>query len=109
MSEFSKFSEESNLKEEENVLDLIIHKGEFDKASLVQALDGEAIAEEAMHSFLSIEFYDHDTKTTDMTEGFRPLYSTQFAFKNKVDDYYLAYLDRKLAKVELFVNLKNRA
>ena len=67
-------------------------------------MDGKAISEESFNTFLSVEFYDHDTKTTEVSKGFKPNYSTQLAFRNQIDDFYLNYLDRKLLKVEMFIS-----
>lgn len=67
-------------------------------------MDGRPIGEEAFNTFLSVEFYDHDTKTTEVVKGFKPNYATQFAFRNQIDDFYLSYLDWKLLKVEMFIS-----
>lgn len=104
MSEFSKIDEEQELGEKENIVDLVLGQGELNQNSLAQVLDGQAISEEGFDTFLSVEFYDHDTKTSEVVKGFKPNYATQSAFRNKIDDFYLAYLDRKLLKVEMFIS-----
>jgi len=65
--------------------------------------------EDSFSTFVSVEFYDHDTKTTEIASGFKPNYATQFAFRNQVDDFFLSYLDRKLLKVELFMSKYGKA
>jgi hypothetical protein len=40
-------------------------------------------------TFVTLDFYNHDTETSQLAEGYRPLYNTQFSFKNRVDDFYV--------------------
>jgi hypothetical protein len=89
MSEFSRVDQELPLKGSENILDLIIGQGQFQENQLIQAMGADLIGEEAFHTFCTVDFYDHDSKSTDVADGFRPNYATQFAFRNAVDDHYL--------------------
>lgn len=60
-------------------------------------------------TFLTVEFFDHDTKVTDVSEGFMPNYATQFSFKNVVDDFYIKYLETKQIKLEVFITKATKA
>ena len=55
-----------------------------------------------MRTFLSIDFYNHDSKHTDQSEGFEPIYNTLFSFKNTVDDFYLKHLEKSYVLVDVF-------
>jgi len=94
-SEFSYATEEPGLKPEENVLDLAIDNAEFYGDILRQEVDLLDYTSKNFSTFLTIEYFDHDTKVTDVCEGFTPNYATQFSFKNVVDDFYIKYLETK--------------
>ena len=55
-----------------------------------------------IQTFLAVDFYNHDTKSTDMTLGIEPIYNTLFSFKNTVDDFYIKYLERDTVLVDIF-------
>ena len=61
LSEFSKIDDEQDLRDKENILDLIIGKGEIIESGLIQVMDKSLISEEAFHTFISVEFFDHET------------------------------------------------
>ena len=52
-------------------------------------LGNRELVPSAVQTFCTVDFYNHDTKSTDLAEGFDANYSTQFAFKNNVDDFYI--------------------
>ena len=60
-------------------------------------------------TFATIDFYNHDTETSQIAEGFRPLYNTQFSFKNKVDDFYVQYLQKNSMKIDIYISKNNAA
>ena len=103
-SEFSFATLETDLKHEENMLDFAIDKAEYYPNSLHQIVEADVISEKGFLSFFTVEFYDHDVKATDVTNGLEPSYSTLFSFKNKVDDYYIQFLQSNRVKLELFLN-----
>lgn len=51
-----------------------------------------------------MDFYNHETKTSELSEGFEPNYSTQFSFKNNVDDFYIGYIEKNYINVEFFLS-----
>ena len=60
-------------------------------------------------TFVTIDFYNHDTETSQLAEGFRPLYNTQFSFKNKVDDFYVQFLQKQTVKIDVYISKNNAA
>ena len=107
-SEFSLATLETDLKHEENILDLALDKAEYYHNSLLQVVESDVVTDKGFLSFFTVEFYDHDTKATDVTTGLQPAYSTLFSFKNKVDDYFIQYLQSHRVKLELFLNKSQR-
>ena len=75
-SEFSYESIETGLKPEENILDLALDGAEFFGESLSQVIETEGLTKQSFQTFVTVEFYDHETKSTDVQEGFKPDYST---------------------------------
>ena len=51
---------------------------------------------------MAVDFYNHETKSTDMAEGFEPIYNTLFSFKNTSDDFYIKYLEKDHILVDVF-------
>jgi hypothetical protein len=109
VSDFSEMTEESNITAQENILDLAIDSGEFYGNSLVEVLGKSKIKEESFNTFIAISFYDHETKATDIVAGFGPMYATQFAFRNRFDDFYLDYLDSQVLKLEVYLSKAENA
>jgi hypothetical protein len=56
-----------------------------------------------------LDFYNHDTETSQIAEGYRPLYNTQFSFKNKVDDFYVQFLQKNTMKIDIYISKNNAA
>lgn len=57
----------------------------------------------AVQTFVTLDFFNHDTKNTDMATGYEPDIDTIFSFKNNVDSFYLKYLQREHILAELFI------
>jgi protein fantom len=60
-------------------------------------------------TFVTLDFYNHDTETSQLAEGYRPLYNTQFSFKNKVDEFYVGHLQRQAIKMDVYISKNNSA
>jgi hypothetical protein len=44
-----------------------------------------------------------------MAEGLRPNYQTQFSFKNRIDDFYVTFLQKQSLKMDLYMSMNNSA
>ena len=102
MTEFSVMTDESEIRPEENILDLRISTASIDRISFRTLLRGQEVNPGDMNTFLAVDFYNHETKNTDMSEGFEPIYNTLFSFKNTSDDFYIKYLERDSILVDVF-------
>ena len=56
----------------------------------------------AVQTFVTFDFFNHDTKNTDISNGYEPEIDTIFSFKNNVDDFYLNYLGKECILAEVF-------
>ena len=51
---------------------------------------------------MTVDFFNHDTKNTNVAQGYEPQFDTVFSFKNNVDDFYLNYLGKESILAEFF-------
>ena len=58
---------------------------------------------------VTVDFYNHSTETTQMSEGLRANYQTQFSFVNKVDSFYSNFLQKNTIKMDVYVSKNNAA
>jgi hypothetical protein len=70
---------------------------------------GENILPSTIQTFVTVDFYNHDTRHGDLAEGFDPNYATQFSFKNGVDDFYLQYLEKNTMTMDFFLTRAHNA
>ena len=89
----------------DNIMDLKLSCVKFDKAKINQFLGiKDAVLDSAVQTFLTVEFFDHDIKYTEVVNGYNPDFETQFSFKNFEDYNFLDHLYKKSIRVEVFVN-----
>jgi hypothetical protein len=72
LTEFSIATNESDILPKENVFDLIISKAAFDHNRLTQILGNKELIPSAVNTFVTVDFYNHDTRNSDLAEGFEP-------------------------------------
>ena len=99
---FSKDSEE-DFAIDENCLDLYITSANFD-IECVQNKLGLQI--DNLKSFISVDFYLHETQTSNLMTGQKPNYNFQLSFKVTVDENFIIYLQDDFIIIELYY-LKN--
>ena len=58
---------------------------------------------------MTVDFYNHATETTQMSEGLRANYQTQFSLVNKVDNFYVDYMRKQTVKMDVYVSRNNAA
>lgn len=104
MTEVSTRTDESELLPQENLLDLRVTSATFDRVQLTQMLVAgkQELDPSTVQTFIAVDFFNHDTKTTDMTIGIEPIYNTLFSFKNSVDDFYIKFLEKDTIVVDIF-------
>jgi len=95
-SEFSVMTNESELRTDENFLDLVVESGEFYYDTFTEVLEERELVlfQKTLITFVTVDFFDHDTETSSIAEGYRPVYQCQFSFKNKVDEFFVSHIQR---------------
>ncbi len=111
LSDFSGVTDDTEVGTMDNFFDLLVSKASFDRGRLGQLLGnkGSDILPSAVQTFVTIDFYNHDTRNSELAEGFEAAYQTQFSFKNQVDNFYLQYLENNTATLEFFVTRAQNA
>lgn len=97
---------------DENILDFKIEDADFDKSALSTISSIQMTPEEIEKQFITVvtvDFYNHSTETTQMSEGLRANYQTQFSFVNKVDSFYVSFLQKNSLKLDIYVSKNNAA
>ena len=95
---------ESDYGENENALDLYITYGTFDREIVESKLN---IPLENLSSFLTVDFYLHETQCSNLTIGPRPNYNLQLTFKVIADEYFINFLEGDYIIVELYTMKDN--
>ncbi|CDW85652.1 protein fantom [Stylonychia lemnae] len=110
-SEFSVMTNESEIKNTENILDFVVQDAEYNYEAFRQVLDDKEmmLLQKTLITFVTVDFYNHDTETSQIAEGYRPIYNTQFSFKNKIDDFYVQFLQKNIIKVDVYISKNNAA
>lgn len=101
--EFSVMTEESDIQFLENVLDLKVAKIQLQPSLINDILGMRDPMESSVQTFITLDFFNHDTKPTEMVFGYDPDIDTIFSFKNNVDNFYLKYLEKEHIVAELFI------
>jgi len=75
---------------------------QFDRVSINEVLGMKDALPNAIKTFITLDFFNHDTRNTDMITGYDPQFKTLFSFKNAVDDFYLKHLYKDFVLAEIF-------
>lgn len=102
-------TDETEIGPIENLLDLRITQASIDRVSLAKLFSGKDNVPANLKTFLAVDFYNHDTKTTDLADGDDPRFDTLFSFKNTVDDFYLSHLEKDTILVDVFLRNSEKA
>lgn len=88
-AEFVTAEIETEVGSGENILDLWLGEGEFYPLRLADMMGtGELV------TFLTADFYNHETQVTNVCTGLKPYYNIHISFKVTVDDGFLEYLEK---------------
>lgn len=98
ITEFSKDETETEFGLNDNALDLYIGEAFFEEG-LEREL-GFRLAN--IMSFLSVDFYMHETETSNLISGARPIYNFQLSFKVVVDEHLIHYLESDFIMLDIY-------
>ena len=92
-------SNESDYGINENALDLYITMSKYDSDAIENKLNMNI---ENLLSFLTVDFYLHETQTSNLVNGPNPNYNFQLTFRVNVDEHFIKYLKDDFIQVELY-------
>ena len=99
----SEFSVDHQTLDDQNYLDFFIGEANLDEQAISKLIpNGETIKNPL--SFLTIDFYNHDTIHTGITEGLKTNYDFQVSFKVQVDEFFIMFLETESLIMELYVS-----
>ena len=98
ISEFSRDEDEPEFSMNENAIDLYIGECEFE-----DGLDSEiGFNVDNMMSFLTVDFFIHETQTSNILSGKNPMFNFQLSFRVNVDEHLLNYLESDYIYIEIY-------
>ncbi|MCQ2818052.1 MAG: hypothetical protein MJ252_12370, partial [archaeon] len=98
ITEFSKDETEPGFSENENSLDLFLGQCQFEE-SLEKNI---GIRPENLMSFVSVDFFIHETQTSNLVSGKVPSYNLQLSFRVNVDEHFINLLESDCIKIEIY-------
>lgn len=67
---------------------------------------GDKVADvRRVQTLLTVDFYNHDTQSSNIVEGLRPFFNFQIGYRLMVDDFFLRYLETDSFKVEIYASI----
>ena len=105
-------TQESEVQHDENILDFKVEDAEFYSDSIASLPNMNMTTADMEKQFITVvtcDFYNHSTETTQMSEGIRANYQTQFSFVNKVDEFYVNFLQKNSLKLDVYVSKNDAA
>lgn len=105
ITEFSNDQSESEYGINENAVDLIISQATFDSTAIENKL---GISLNDLLSFISIDFYLHETQTSNLINGPNPNYNFQLTFRVYEDEHLINYLNEDYMIIELYYLSNNK-
>lgn len=90
-----------------NYLDIWLGEAELDDSSLRNIMKGmkEIVQDpKKILTFLTVDFFNHDTQHSSIAEGTHTNFNFQLAFKVVTDEVFLQYLENGYMKLELYVS-----
>jgi len=103
-SEFSDITE-SEISTNENTMDVLVRGCELDELVLRKLLSGKVMDLEGLQTMVALDFYNHDTQNSEVTEGLKPNYNFQVAYRVNVNEELINYMENEFLRVDLFLSI----
>jgi len=100
-SEFSDITE-SEISTNENTLDVLVGNCELDELVLRKLLSGKVMDLDGLQTMVAIDFYNHDTQNSEITDGLKPNYNFQLAYRVNVDEQLINYMENEFLRVSVY-------
>ena len=100
ITEFSYDLSESTYHQNENAVDLVMLQGDFDVDAIKNTLGIDN--ENDIMTFISVDFYFHETQTSNLVNGVHPNYNLQLTFKVDEDERLIEYFNDECIVVDVY-------
>ena len=100
ITEFSYDMSESQYQQSENAVDLVMLQGKFDADAIKNTL--RVVDENDIMTFISVDFYFHETQTSNLVNGVHPNYNLQLTFKVEEDERLIEYFNEESIVVDVY-------
>ncbi len=98
ISEFSKDENETDFSLNENAVDLYLGECNYE-----DGIDSEiGFNLEDMRSFLCVDFFLHETQTSNVLLGKDPMFNLQITYRVNIDENLLNYLESEYIYIEIY-------
>ena len=98
-SNFSNNESESQYAVDENALDLYVTHAKIDQEFARQNLKVEP---DNLMTFITVDFFYHETQASNLMENYRPNYNLQLSFKITVNEHFIKYIQEEYINVDLY-------
>ena len=98
ITEFSKDETEPDFSMNENAVDIYFGECDFEEGAETQI--GAPV--DNIMSFISVDFFIHETQTSSVVTGKTPMFNLQLTFRVNVDEHFLNYLESDYMNVEVY-------
>lgn len=85
-----------------NYLDLWIGNNTIIDTNIKQLTGGQVKEPNKILTFVTIDFYNHETQHTSIAEGLTTNYNFQIAFKVACDEFFISYLETGFLKFDVY-------
>lgn len=89
--------------DEQNYLDFFVGEANLDEQAIRKLVPNAENMKNPL-SFLTIDFYNHDTVHTGISEGLKTNYDFQVSFRVQVDEFFIMFLETESLIMELYVS-----
>jgi len=97
ITEFSRDERESDFGMNENSLDIYLGEVLFEEG-LSRELGFKL---NNLMSFVAVDFFMHETQTSNIISGVRPQYNLQLSFRVNVDEHFIKYMETEYIYIEI--------
>ena len=89
---------------EDNFLDLKVKEAVFNPQVLQAYLREQNYGNKQPMTMASVDYFDHSTVVTELTQGEKPQYYSQFSFLNKMDSFFVENILQNKLKIQFYLD-----
>ena len=101
-SDFSEMTDSELGDMDSNALEVLIRHCDLDELFLRRLLGGKMLDLDGLQTMVAVDFFNHDTQHSEISEGLKPNYNFQLSFKVNVDEGLINYMEHEYLRVRSF-------